>query len=72
MGEESETAQKIPFLDYCVSAELVGICRVSGGLAFAACGAGFYFPKGTPGSVECGGGSSWQGCSRKVWNKVKC
>ena len=41
-------------------------------LAFAACGAGSYFPKGTSGSVECGGGPSWQGCSRKVWNKVKC
>ena len=45
---------------------------VRGWLAFAACGAGFYFPKGTCGSVECGGGPSWQGCSRKVWNKVKC
>ena len=39
-----------------------------GWLAFAACGTGFYFPKGTSGSVECGGGCSWQGCSRKVWN----
>jgi len=33
---------------------------VRGWLAFAACGAGFYFPKGTTGSVEYDEGPSWR------------
>ena len=34
--------------------------EVRGWLAFAACGAGFCFPKGTPGSVEYDEGPSWR------------
>ena len=50
----------------CIPRRGMGRRRPTGRwLAFAACGAGFYFPKGTSGSVEYGGGPSWQGCSRR-------
>ena len=34
--------------------------------AFAACGAGFYFPKGTAGTVEYDGGPTWRAARGSV------